>query len=792
MKKIIIHIIGIFIIFILASCEQESLQVAFPEKTIKLTFSMQDKQSRVVSDGVISERENKVTEVHLFFFDASGKFVTKRMDLEPTMNPAVSNDQKWRMTVNVPLADEQGTELSAGTYTVYAIANSDVADDDNLMTNVNYTITSKGTDLAVKDLEDSFIFSSAIETEIDESTCFIMDGKEEVTITEDYEASREIPLVRAAAKISLDLRVYSSIKVGETTYEPQTTTNGDGAIKLSYYHGVKTYGMTDIIRFDAENRIGIAGTTDETAQLTPIAFDPFYSYPTKWQNNDEFEPYFLLEIKWGESPTDDQTEIDFNSYYYKIPVNRKFTDNDGNLCLLRNNLYNLILNVGVLGSIDPNNPVTLSSEYKIMEWGDFDINTSVQNFKYLVVEPSELSIYNLADAEFSFASSHDITVTVDRIEYDYYGKATTRNIKITSTSKTVNPELANFDDGNQYEDYTVKNNAGNYTSTSVPVELAQSNNGTIDFKHTIKDNTFVPHTIYLTVNHKGDTSDEYKREIKIIQYPPIYIVGAKSNGKVFVNGKAFSGNNSGVYVYDDKDYNIGAIANPSDYYISGADDAVNENQNLYNVYVTLLPDNNYMIGDPRVAVGVTSSYITELKNYRQTREGAENVIAPAFKIASSYGKTTGLSSYAAAVRRCASYQENGYPAGRWRVPTAAEIAFIQERSKNGDIPSLFNGEDQADDGEDPQYSGYWAAYQKAYWPGYLTDSQTPYGPDAGAYSTEFLNCNKHAVRCVYDVWYWGDENTGNVYYNGYLANSNDPDYQKTNAVWGDEGTVKIK
>lgn len=779
MKKIIIHIIGIFIIFILASCEQESLQVAFPEKTIKLTFSMQDKQSRVVSDDVISERENKVTEVHLFFFDASGKFVTKRMDLEPTMNPAVSNDQKWRMTVNVPLADEQGTELSAGTYTVYAIANSDVADDDNLMTNVNNTITSKGTNLAVKDLEDSFIFSSSIETEIGESTRFIMDGKEEVTITEDYEASGEIPLVRAAAKIVLDLSVYSSIEVDETTYEPQTT---DGAIKLSYYHGVKTYGMTDIIRFDAENRKGKAATTDETAQLTPIAFDPFYSYPTKWQNNDEFEPYFLLEIKWGESTstTDNQTEIDYKSYYYKIPVNRKFTDNDGNLCLLRNNLYNLILNVGVLGSKDPNNPVTLSSEYKIMEWGDFNINTSVQNFKYLVVEPSELSIYNLADAEFSFASSHDITVTVDRIEYKYYGKATTRDITITSTSKTVNPSLTNFNDGNKYQDYTVKNKGGNYTSD--PVELAQSNNGTIDFKHIINDNTFVPHTIYLTVNHKGDTSDEYKREIKIIQYPPIYIVGAESNGYAFVNKEGMNSDNE-----DDNGTGIGSL--PSRSSITGKDNGINVNKNQYNIYVTALPSTmSYLIGDPRSTTGGSLSGISELTNYRPTRQGAENVIAPAFKIASSYGKTSDMDTYAKAEKRCASYQENGYPAGRWRVPTQAEIAFIQERSANGDIPSLFNGYVYGY----RNYSGYWTAYGMAYWPGYNQDGNDV-GPDAGSYTTSQLNCSLHAVRCVYDVWYWGDENTGNVYNtNGNLVNSNNPDYQKTNAVWGDEGTVKTK
>ena len=197
--------------------------------------------------------------------------------------------------------------------------------------------------------------------------------------------------------------------------------------------------------------------------------------------------------------------------------------------------------------------------------------------------------------------------------------------------------------------------------------------------------------------------------------------------------------------------------------------------------MTVLPSTmNYMIGDPRTPIGGTLSGITELTDYRPTRQGAENVIAPIVKIASSYGKTTDLSTYTAAERRCASYQENGYPAGRWRIPTQAEIAFIQERSANRDIPSLFNGAVYNRD----EYSGYWTAYNMAYWPGYNA-SGTVTGPSGGAYTTDEVNCTQHAVRCVYDVWYWGNENTGQV------AGQN-ADYQLTNAVWGDTGSVIVK
>ena len=186
--------------------------------------------------------------------------------------------------------------------------------------------------------------------------------------------------------------------------------------------------------------------------------------------------------------------------------------------------------------------------------------------------------------------------------------------------------------------------------------------------------------------------------------------------------------------------------------ITGENDATNKNKNQYNVYITALPSSNYLIGDPRSTTGSSLSGINELTNYRPTRTDAVNVIAPIFKIASSYGKTTQM-SYEQAVKRCASYQENGYPAGRWRVPTPAEIEFMQQRALNGDIPSLFNGLSTNE-----SYRAYWAGDGTVYWPGYNDDGE-PFGPAAGFYAPGNNNMSKdtHSVRCVYDVWYWGDD-----------------------------------
>ena len=85
--------------------------------------------------------------------------------------------------------------------------------------------------------------------------------------------------------------------------------------------------------------------------------------------------------------------------------------------------------------------------------------------------------------------------------------------------------------------------------------------------------------------------------------------------------------------------------------------------------------------------------------------------------------------YEDAEKRCAAYQEDGYPAGRWRVPTRAEVKYIIQLSGWGIIPVLFNNG-----------SDYWSAH------GVVENNY-------GTFSD--VNTDEAYVRCVYDTWYWG-------------------------------------
>lgn len=124
-------------------------------------------------------------------------------------------------------------------------------------------------------------------------------------------------------------------------------------------------------------------------------------------------------------------------------------------------------------------------------------------------------------------------------------------------------------------------------------------------------------------------------------------------------------------------------------------------------------------------------------------EGAgskENYIAPVFRIASSFGKVA-VGYRLEARRRCSVYQEAGRPAGRWRLPTKAEIKYVARLSADGKIPILLG------DNNDPELFGeYWSAQGGLLvnGVGVVKDSAAGQGGVVGVF----------APRCVYDEWYW--------------------------------------
>ena len=298
-----------------------------------------------------------------------------------------------------------------------------------------------------------------------------------------------------------------------------------------------------------------------------------------------------------------------------------------------------------------------------------------------------------------------------------------------------------------------------------------------------------PWTLRLRIRHETDSEgneNKYYEDITIEQRPAIIIRpepntdqstnGTAHYGYAFVNGAQNNGTNltnnngcaDGTWTASSATYSSGWFATRTyylsdewDYYLgsapSGLANSNNKAASMYVIETSVLPTNgniaSYMLGDPR------SSEIDNLgQSWSQSRTSwhgssprrityyypastdpaYNNFIAPKLRIASSFGATMPV-YFQDAQRRCASYQEDGYPAGRWRLPTKAEIEYIAQLNSDNKIELLL--------GSDTGTSKYWCNS------GYMTVelNETP------IYTASTANPSGHDiyVRCVYDDWYWG-------------------------------------
>lgn len=779
MKKIINYILGIVSLAVMTACAPEELSTTFEggERTLTLSFTLDDSSSRVVDENTVNYSEVKIDRADIFVYKKNSDgntytFSFKVNNVVPSSMVENKEDGHGHFECTAQFSIPSGITFNGETYKIYVVANSDVASDGLSGKLVGLQSPDVGT---LKNLS----FTSALQNLINKDTRFIMDGEADVTIDNKNVVSNEIVLTRAAAKIVLDLSIYKNITtLDKIEYQP-VLYSGEGDdqvsnIRVSFHNGVNTYNYASPTFFNTDKWIGEPeDATETTSSVYPIAIDPFYTYPIEWEPSSESEPYLMLEIPWKKT---DGGNNDYDTYYYRIPVNRKFMNADNTkLALKRNNMYEIAIEVGVLGSTDPSIPVTIdNAAYKIMDWGVLPIDAAIRDYKYLVVDQEKVEIYNQNSAFVAFASSHPVTLEIISIKkWDYStedGRELTYAPNANATDKSVVAANTNQSSYNNFtrrlltqckvDAVTGDNpNKGNIELNHVLINQDANTNADVDGNgNNFDDHDYVSYTIVVKVSNGF-----YEEEITFIQYPEVYVTAYPNSdyegdttgwneedyendnnnylGGLYINGKQYGDSNNSYY----------GIA----YYLGAAS---NENPNMYVITTTALSDEStFLIGDPRKtdydlildngnnwSTTATAIYDgtnnRQLKYYYPTNNSSEteNVIAPKFRIASSYGVAQGQ-SYDNMRRRCASYQEDGYPAGRWRMPTKAEMEYVVRLSAQGKIPKLFNDE------KDNPTGDYWCAHGVAY---PLSTGTVNLVADDG---------NAHSVRCVYDDWYWGSE-----------------------------------
>ena len=751
MKRIITYI------FILAavltagvSCTREAIDGNQDSGALTLCFKTEEMGTRVtVADGenVLGVgAENTIEHVDYFFF----------ANTDPD-TPAIKSGRL--------LVDEL-TEVSETEYK-YTFDTSESENDVLKNKSYLYVLVNYPGEVNATTLNN--LLSLPITTDFNkEQTSFVMDSYDNgdeagllklIPAHKDENRTAVVKLARCAAKLVLKIDVNNSYTdESGNLWKPVTSQMWVNFVNARN----RTTVDAEAVAFDDKNFYfstaskAPAHITDKSG-YTSWQAEAVYSYPQSFTVADVTAPYFKVFCPWvcdGKGT---------NNFYYKILLPQLGS-------FQRNKVYTMTVDLSVIGSTEDDWALA-TQHIAVADWcKPAQIEASFEGAMYLDVPVKNYEIYGVDDIYIPVLSSNDI--------------------RITNLSGT-------------------KTNLYNGQSVSVSATTSEISKDGFKLTHTLNNDITssgfdcTPITFTMTVQHtQGGLSKTVN--VKVVQYPSIYAMEDESNGYVYVNSYTRGNNRGGRYQTYTEGSGWNATSKPGAWNsrgnnYSGSDrignintgNAENSNYSQYVVTVSVLPigykvdgmSEEVVIGDPRGGrlaqnyLGYTagtngSRSLTVQANYNAVSATTQNVIAPAIRIASSWGATSPILDYDRAEERCASYQENGYPAGRWRMPTVAEIDFLIKLSDYNHIPELFSPEYHA------ATSGWNStpAYYDVYWAGgHYGYGGVPYTGQnhssafidlAGATSNNGLLLQNNErfntyMRCVYDEWYWSSTKYNN-------------------------------
>lgn len=594
-----------------------------------------------------------------------------------------------------------------------------------------------------------------------------------------------------------------------TTSESMTASFHNGASK-GYVYGTYPVEDADIFvtekfRFQYDSTIPEVPASDTNPVAIPakdvyVLEMPLYTYARAWEKGDPKAAYWSFQMQWGYDSTGDKIIDKYHPYYYQILINGAYRSFEPN------HWYDMTVNVGVLGSTIEATPAILEElSYYVLNWttetpndgsGDRLEDVELQRYNYLEVPQTYIEMDNVSKVGIRYNASHKIGVKFDRtgsksvpsIDGEVnYPAFYISNYNARATSNKGQPRAV------EITDIVMKSETvADTKETSVDSNFKDNNLGLLTFEYTLDTEVvcspaYIFITIWLDTNGDGihDDDEVLTQDVTIVMYPAIYIIGDRSTDfSVFINGNYNTDRST-----DGNGLDYITIANQRVGKAVGYD----ASKYMHIISVSSFSEDNcefnigddayrYIVGDPRSRstnkFGVQDDDATvkqdadgwikakdingverNLKNYYPTsiEAGAFQVISPKFRISSKLAGYSHCSTTGAAYR-CAAYQEDGFPAGRWRLPTTAEVLFVINLQEDDKIEELFVGS-----------SNYASATHTINNNGSVSIREGLHTDSKGTIS----------VRCVYDEWYWGSEKEA-------IENDDYSLYGRYEFTWGDE------
>lgn len=804
MKKIFAYMAIAAAVTFAASCSQEA---AGPDHkgedaiSLSLVYEAPVTKTQTPGEGL----ENTVTSVEYYFYDVAGNLVYRYYDNKPSM----TTDNKYNISLVVGegvLDNKSYNDFfpNGAACQFFAVFNYPSEIGDDILENVKKKAVSNSFAHNVPDSNGDPHWYVTTDEDVEAlklEKYFVMTGS--ATLTPNPAGIEGIvDMRRIAAKISFIVNVTESkeVKEGDIT-EVWTPMLGGNNARIYLSNAV------------GNALIGGADPTDEAAGTGPIfpetlsqfdynpdilnfgegysATSPFYyTYPLVWEEGEDSEIFCKLIIPWHMKRTEGGvvTYTTERELYYKV----LFPEQE----IIANNWYVYTINADFLGQEGEEPTITITADKaQVFPWvSTAAVNPVISNAKYLFAEKGVEfpDITYTTGTTISYVASDEVTVVVKDI---YQRNLSTKTEEYLIKNGEVQQDVldartAKVNTDSEVQEWNQELVEGWISQNKANKVLQLEHQLNSDLLSNNMDATPYYYVVELHLGAEGSsTYDEYVETITIIQYPQVYVVeDPNSNGDqggkvgIYINGSNstttqwYKGSYYENYGYEGV-YNLGGANGIST-------SASNKNPNMY--VLTISVSDKYTIGDPRTqdvvmpefgyqkyiwnrrwvddgwydnwAEGAwteNSSVTNHVLTYYHpaSSENTSDMIAPKIRIASSYGVCQVGRTSEEGMLRCATYQEDGLPAGRWRLPTFAEIEYLCTLSANQRIPYLF-GADPADKNKD----------------GYNADSY--YYSANGAVHVNNENKTvelykgtgdpaRAVSRCVYDEWFWGETTKDN-------------------------------
>lgn len=774
-------------------------------------------------DGENKYNENLISTVDFFFYPGE----TPDRDAPAVFHVTRTSGQRGSDVFLLDLTDDDVSRIFPTSpveirkATVFAVVNYPgrlVEDEGDLSGTSLNTLESL-------EIETDFVLSAPNYKQ----ASFMMSGTRVISLrsrTSNIVATDVVDLVRFASKMTVSIKVAASVTLGDAVWEPMLEdmaiylVNGTKTVTLGGKDASPTYfsysgNPRKFAYIDAQDGDKLKPLVSKSGEY--YNSHPMYTYPQYWtygetdETSGRAEPYLKLELPWhrttqgGYSSTQKQC-------YYKIFIPDDSRGGDYIRHFTRNSWYHLDIDVGLLGADTDEAAVELTGSVFMVPWQnvdrEIDRKAEIGNARYLSVDRTSYTLHNITSTDIRYTTSHSVVIQDIKATCPYYGEATSGTARGGAiTRNTGNKFIDLYPEGSYYLDY----NLAARKALNEGVDWLTDIGTAIHFSHPINNDytdpkfDYSPFTVSFTIAHEGTNDDRYRKRITLVQSPAIYISSLPNSGTFTDTG--LKNGNDGVYysenwgyVYvdgrqiaraearkDDQDKwyeypaHNGTINDAYRQYFKGQypdDDAVQNfsdedfhwrvvwytggGRDIFRINVTVLPeDSDLVIGDPRADEvdnlnlafregDTVDGGFRRLQYYypAEKSDRTANMLAPSFRISTKCGGTEfGDLTEQQAKWRCASYQEDGFPGGRWRLPTKGEVKFMAQLSANGAFAKMFSTNGK-----------YWSANGAI---------------QLNGSSVTDVTTDKAMTRCVYDVWYWGDEQT------------NHPTEGRAHFYWGD-------